>query len=129
MVARVALLVSIVLSTSASFAQLKSPEPARNSTKVIPVTRVLEAAAKATLEKDNIRVVLPLSAQAASDLKAVVWLASPKDMRYGEVTAAFSADGKSAMASLPWPKDTRGNNEVDIGWFRLCYRLEKEGIE
>jgi hypothetical protein len=63
---------------------------------------VNEGDAKGTLEKDDIRVALPLSAPARPGIKVVLWLESPKGVRSGETVAGMSADGRFAsMFRLP----------------------------
>ncbi|HEV2134819.1 MAG TPA: MG2 domain-containing protein [Terracidiphilus sp.] len=99
-----------------------------------PVTQgaaalVDEGAAKATLEKDAIRVILPLGAATKPVTEVVLWLESPKDVRSGEIVATLSADGKTASAVLPWPKDAKGKPEEDVGWYRVGYRVESNGAE
>ncbi|MFY9852613.1 MAG: alpha-2-macroglobulin family protein [Terracidiphilus sp.] len=91
--------------------------------------QVLEAGAKATLAKDTIRVMLPLSAAPGHGGRVVVWLASPKDVRSGETVAIVSANGHAASATMPWPIDARGVREEDIGWYRIGYRIEMDGAE
>jgi hypothetical protein len=90
---------------------------------------VFEAGIKATLEKDTIRVMLPLSAVPRSGARVSVWLASPKDVRSGETVAALTENGHAVSAALPWPLDARGVREQDIGWYRIGYRVEVNGAE
>jgi hypothetical protein len=90
---------------------------------------VVESGAKATLEKDAIRMVLPLSAASKPGTKVTVWLASPKNVRSGETVAILSPDGKSASAELPWPNDAQGKREEDVGWYRVGYRVEWNSVE
>ncbi len=85
---------------------------------------VNEGDAKGTLEKDDIRVALPLSAPARPGIKVVLWLESPKGVRSGETVAGMSADGRFASAVLSWPKNAKGKPEGDIGWYRVGYRVE-----
>jgi hypothetical protein len=56
-----------------------------------------------------------------------MWLASPKDVRSREASSTLSLDRRSASATLPWPKDSRGVREDDIGWYRVGYRVEENG--
>jgi hypothetical protein len=95
----------------------------------VAATLVVEGGAKATLEKDAIRMVLPLSGASKPGTKFTVWLASPKNVRSGETVAILSPDGKSASAVLPWPNDAQGKREEDIGWYRVGYRVEWNGVE
>lgn len=92
-------------------------------------TLVDEAGARATLEKDTIRVKLPLGALPRLETKVVLWLESPKDVRSGETLAGLSPDGKVASAVLPWSKDEKGKPEDDIGWYRVGYRVDVNGME
>lgn len=95
----------------------------------VAATLVIEGGAKATLEKDSIRVALPLSAASKPGTKVTVWLASPKDVRSGETVAILSPDRKSASAALPWPNDAQEKREEDIGWYRIGYRVDENGVE
>jgi hypothetical protein len=124
MIARLALLVPILQFALSSFPQVQSDRPAGS---VSVEVQVLEAGAKASLEKDTIRVMLPLSAAADPGVRVVVWLASPKDVRSGETVSTLSADRRAVSATLPWPKDARGLREDDIGWYRVGYRVEENG--
>jgi len=95
----------------------------------VAATLVVEGGAKATLEKDAIQMVLPLSGASKPGTKFTVWLASPKNVRSGETVAILSPDGKSASAVLPWPIDAQGKREEDVGWYRVGYRVEWDGVE
>ncbi|MBS1805625.1 MAG: carboxypeptidase regulatory-like domain-containing protein [Acidobacteria bacterium] len=129
MVARLAFLVLILQFALCSFAQIAEVEPgllARNSPAEL---HVLEAEARITLEKDTIRVTLPLSAEAGPRLRVIVWLASPKDVRSGETVSILSAKRNSVSAALPWPEQTRRVREDEIGWYRVGYRVEQNEIQ
>ncbi|HEY2470025.1 MAG TPA: alpha-2-macroglobulin family protein [Terracidiphilus sp.] len=127
MIARLAFLVSILQFASGSFAQIPGDEPGRIAGNATAELHVVEAGAKATFEKETIRLTLPLSAAADPGIRVVVWLASPKDVRSGETFSTLSQDRRSASATLPWPKDSRGIREDDIGWYRVGYRVEQNG--
>jgi hypothetical protein len=115
MIPRAALLVSILQFALSSFRQVPGVQAREQAGNVAIEPQVLEAGTKATLEKDTIRVTLPLSAAPGPGAKVVVWLASPKDVRSGETVATMSANGRAVSASLSWPKDTHGVPEEDIG--------------
>lgn len=129
MVARLAFLVLILQFAFCSFAQIPEVEPGLMPRNAPAKSHVVEAGAKATLEKDTIKVKLPLSAAAEPQMDVLVWLASPKDFRSGETVSKLSADRKSVSATLPWPRDTGGVREDDIGWYRVGYRVEQNGIQ
>jgi hypothetical protein len=88
-----------------------------------------EGGAKATLEKDAIRLIFPLSTAMRPKTRIFLWLESPKGVRSGETFADLSTDGKVASADLQWPKDEKGNAEDDIGWYRVGYRVDVNGVE
>ena len=77
MIPRAALLVLILQFALSSFAQGQGVQPRQQAGRVAVEPQVLEAGAKTTLEKDTIRVMLPLSAAPDPGAKVVVWLASP----------------------------------------------------
>jgi hypothetical protein len=129
MIRRTALLVSILQFASISFAQNLSIQLRQQAGNAAAELQVLEAGAKATLEKDTIHVTLPLSAVPSPGARVVVWLASPKDVRSGETVATVNTNGRAASAILPWPKDARGAREEDIGWYRVGYRVDVSGTE
>ena len=129
MIPRAALLVSILQFALSSFGQVPGVQAREQTGNVAIEPQVLEAGSKATLEKETIRVTLPLSAVPGLGAKVVVWLASPKDLRSGETAATLSTNGRAVSATLPWPKDTRGVREEDIGWYRIGYRVEVNGAE
>src|ERR1035438_5970693 len=119
MIPRAALLVSILQFALSSFGQVPGVQARQQAGNVAIEPQVLEAGSKATLEKDTIRVTLPLNAVPGLGAKVVVWLASPKDLRIGETVATLSTNGRAVSATLPWPKDARGVREEDIGWYRI----------
>ena len=129
MIPRAALLVSILQFALSSFAQGQGVQPRQQAGRVAVEPQVLEAGAKTTLEKDTIRVMLPLSAVPDPGARVVVWLASPKDVRSGETVATVNTNGRAASAILPWPKDARGAREEDIGWYRVGYRVDLNETE
>ncbi len=88
-----------------SYAQIRGVEQARIAGNPAAEANVVEVGAKANLEKDAIRVTLPLSAAADTQMRVVVWLDSPKNVRSEEIVCTVSGDGRSA--ALPWPKDPR----------------------
>jgi hypothetical protein len=92
-----------------------------------PAALIKEDGAKATLEKNDLRIILPLSEPAKPGFKVILWLESPKGVRSGETVAGMSADRRSSSALLPWPKDAKGKPEGDIGWYRVGYRVEGNG--
>ena len=102
MIPRAALLVLIVQFALTSFGQVQNGQSRQQGGTVAVDLRVLEAGANATLEKETIRVTLPLSAAPGLGAKVVVWLASPKDVRSGDTIATVSANGRSVSAALPW---------------------------
>src|SRR5258708_4975318 len=104
---RAALLVSFLQFVLGSFGQVSGSQPRPLSGTEATIPQVLEAGAKATLEKDTIRVTLPLSAVLAPGAKVAIWLASPKDVRSTETVATVSANGRVTSAILTWPKDAR----------------------
>jgi len=117
MIPRAALLVSVLQFALSSFGQVPGVQARQQAGNFATEPQVLEAGSKATLEKDTIRVTLPLSAVPGLGAKVVVWLASPKDLRSGETVATLSTNGRAVSATLPWPKDARGVREEDIGWY------------
>jgi hypothetical protein len=121
---RAALLVSILQFALSSSCQIPSIQPRQRAGSVAADLQVLEAGAKAALEKDIIRVTLPLSAVPGPGARVVVWLASPKNVRSGETVATVSASGRAASATMHWPMDARGVREDDIGWYRIGYRVD-----
>ena len=129
MIPRAASLVLILQFAFSSFGQALDVQSRRQARSAAAEPLVLEAGAKATLEKDTIRVTLPLSAAPAPGARVVVWLASPKDARSGETIATLNANGRTAAAVLPWPKDESDVREEDIGWYRIGYRVEVGGAE
>ena len=129
MIPRVVLLVSFFSFALSSFGQVPGSQPRQQAGAVTTAPQVLESGAKTTLEKDAIRVTLPLSAVPGAGTRVVVWLESPKDVRSGETVAAVGANGRAVSAMLPWPKDAKGVLEDDIGWNRIGYRVEVNGAE
>jgi hypothetical protein len=129
MIPRAALLVSILQFALTSFGQVPGVQARQQAGNVATEPQVLEAGSKATLEKDTIRVTLPLSTMPGLGAKVVVWLASPKDVRSGETVATVSTNGRAVSATVPWPKDARGVREEDIGWYRIGYQVEVNGAE
>jgi len=124
MIPRAALLVSILQFALVSFAQIPGVQPRQQAGNAADEPQVWEAGAKATLEKDTIHVTLPLSAVPGPGTRVIVWLASPKNVRSGETVATVSANGRAALATMPWPVDARGAREDEIGWYRIGYRVE-----
>ncbi len=129
MIRGAALLVSILHFALCSFAQLSSVQTGQQAVNIAAGSRVLESGAKARLEKDLIRVTLPLSAPLAPGARVIVWLASPKGFRSGETIATMSPNRRAASATLPWPVGARGVREDDIGWYRIGYRVDGNGTE
>jgi hypothetical protein len=86
-----------------------------------------EAKARAILEQDAILVQLPLTAPAAAGLRATAWLLSPNGTSSGATAADLPAGSRSASLTLPWPKDSHGAPVEEIGWYRIGYRLGREG--
>src|SRR5580698_814506 len=129
MLPRAALLISILQFALSSFGQLPGLQARQLTGSVGAESAIREAGAKATLEKDAIRVMLPIREVAGPEARVVVWLISPKDMRSGETVATMSANGHAVLATLPWPKDAHGVREEDIGWYRIGYRVEGNGVE
>ena len=129
MIRRAVLLVSFLQFALSSFGQILGAQPRPLSGTEAAVSQVLESGAKATLEKDTIRVTLPLTAVLGPGARVAIWLASPKDVRSSETVAIVSANGRATSAILPWPKDARGVREEDIGWYRIGYRVEEGANE
>ena len=88
---------------------------------------VLEAAAKATLNNDVIRVVLPLNTAAGPGVRVVAWLLSPKNARTQETAAPVDAGAREVAVSLDWRKIPGVISDKDIGWLRVGYRVEVNG--
>jgi hypothetical protein len=127
MIPRAALFVLILHFALSSLAQSPSVPALQSGARSVP--QVLEPHAKATLEKDSIRVTLPLSAALRSEERVVVWLASPKDRRSSQTAATAGVNGHAASAVLPWPLDAHGVHVDEIGWYRIGYRVEVNGVE
>ena len=101
MIPRAALLVSILPFALSSFGQVPVAQSGQQAVSVAAEPQVSEAGSKATLEKDTIRVTLPLSAVLGVGAKILVWLASPKDVRSGETVTTVSTNGRAVSATLP----------------------------
>lgn len=129
MIPRVALLIPILELALCSFGQVPSVQDHKVTGSGTDDPQILEAGIRATLEKDLIRVTLPWSASPRPGAQVVLWLASPRDVRTAEVVAALSANGEAASAAIPWPLDARGEREGNIGWYRIGYRVEVDGVE
>jgi hypothetical protein len=129
MIQRAVLLVSILQFAFGSIAQVPGAQTRQQTGSPGVDPQVLETGAEATLEKDTIRVTLPLNAAPGPGVRVVVWLASPKNLRSGEAGATVSANGRAVSATLPWPMDARGDHEDDIGWYRVGYRVDVNGVE
>src|SRR5258708_17456919 len=129
MIPRAALLVSILQFALCSFGQVPGSQPRPRGRSVAVGTQVLDVGAKATLERDTIRLTLPLSAAPDPGARVSVWLASPKDVRSGETVATLIANRSAVSATIPWPMDARGVRGDDIGWYRIGYRVDVNGTE
>lgn len=126
MIRRVLFFLALLPFVAGSAAQ-GSIAPELTSTAPALAALLDEGDARATLEKDDIRVALPLRAAAKPGIKVVLWLDSPKGVRSGETVAVLRADRRSAFALLPWPRDAQGKREEDVGWYRVGYRVEDNG--
>jgi phage baseplate assembly protein gpV len=87
---------------------------------------VVETAARATLEKDAIRVTLPLNDAAPSSLRVAAWLLSAKDERTPETVAEVRAGAREANLTLRWMGGILVN---EMDWYRIGYRVEVDGAE
>ena len=99
---------------------------AQTALKAEPIT-VNEAKVRAVLAENSIRIELPLNAQARAGERAVVWLLSPEGIASGETSIALREGSRTTALILPWPKDTRGVADKEIGWYRIAYRVETGG--
>jgi hypothetical protein len=116
------------LAVSAA-AQESQPAQKNNTGRAASGPRVVEAAARATLEKNAIRLTLPLDEAAAPNLRVVAWLLSPKNERSGETSAEVTPGARAAALTLPWPKSSEEIGVADVAWYRIGYRVEVEGAE
>lgn len=91
--------------------------------------QVVETAARATLEKDAIRITLPLNETAVANVRVVTWLLSPRNVRTPETVAELKLSARMADMTLAWPKASPELGIADIGWYRIGYRVEIGGVE
>jgi hypothetical protein len=87
---------------------------------------VRESGARAILAGDSIRLQLPFAAPATQGGRAAVWTLSPTGAKSAETAVEFAAGARLVSASLPWPRDEKGNKADEIGWYRIGYRIEAE---
>ena len=83
-----------------------------------------EAAARAVLTQDFVRLRLPLRTAAWSALRVSAWLLSPENQRSGAVAVDVPAGTRAVDIALPLPRDKKGEVESGIGWYRIAYRLD-----
>jgi hypothetical protein len=110
-------------------AQGSNPAQGNDAGKAVRGPQVVETAARATLENDAIRLTLPLNEAAGTDVRVVVWLLSPKNLRTAETVAEVRADAREAVLTLTWPNGLPEIGIAAIGWYRICYRVEVGGAE
>jgi hypothetical protein len=89
---------------------------------------VNEARSRAILGEGSIRFELPLISPAVARERAVAWLLSPSSASSGETSVALREGSRRASLRLPWPKDAHGSPATEIGWYRVAYRIEVNGV-
>jgi len=89
---------------------------------------VNEARARAILGEGSIRFELPLTGTAAAGEHVIAWLLSPASTSSGESSVALREGSHTASLALPWPKDQHGDAVSEIGWYRIAYRIEVNGV-
>jgi len=110
-------------------AQGSNPAQGNDTGKADRGPQVVETAARATLENDAIRLTLPLNEPAGTDVRVVAWLLSPKNAQTAETAVQLKPGAHEAAVTLAWPKGSPEIGIEDIGWYRICYRVEVNGAE
>jgi hypothetical protein len=91
--------------------------------------QIVERAATATIEKDAIRLKLPLNQAAGPDVRVVVWLLSPRNERSSETAVDVESGAREVNGVLALPKGKEKINIQDVAWYRIGYRVEADGSE
>jgi len=91
-------------------------------------TAVNEARARAILCEGSIRIELPLTGPSVADEHVIAWLLSPKRTTSSESSVTLREGSRKASLTLPWPKDQHGDAVSEIGWYRIAYRIETNGV-
>ena len=116
----------LVVGLSVGFALLCCHAlPAQTAPKTGP-NATSAAKPRAILAQNNsIRFELPLAHPAVAGEGVAVWLLSPAAIASGETSVSLRPGSRSAVLTLPWPKDGHGKPAEDVGWYRIGYMLAR----
>jgi hypothetical protein len=89
-----------------------------------PRIGVNESGAQATLAGKTIEIDLPFTAPAPVETRVAAWFLSPVDVPSNALSVNVAADARSARLILSWPMDEHGKPVVEIGWYRIGYRID-----
>ena len=129
MIRKWALFVAVLGFAAQVGAQPSKSTPANDVDQGVRSPLVVESAARANVEKDAIRVTLPLDRAAGAGVHLTAWLISPKDVRTGEIGTEIERGTHEAILTLAWPKGMEETGAKNVGWYRIGYSVRVNDAE
>ena len=129
MIRKWSLFVAVLGFAAQMGAQPSKSTPANDVDQGVRSPLVVESAARANVEKDAIRVTLPLDRAAGAGVHLTAWLISPKDVRTGEIGTEIERGTHEAILTLAWPKGMEETGVKNVGWYRIGYSVRVNDAE